>query len=198
VITTRPDVSVPTTSPVSRICRSTARMIGGLDVDRLGQQTDRPSGGARQGMKAGVATPSVNASLSCRKPARGGGSSRFPGPAADIRTRLVQEHGACRAPSSAMVPCRTILRATAATSTGERSPRSSSGPGSARWSAATCCAKRTMQSSERSPKRFSVPPTPAAHCPASQPAAAPSAAARRGLPPQCRALGKVSGRSRQT
>jgi hypothetical protein len=32
-------------------------MIGGLDVDRLGQHTDRPSGGARQGMKACVAAP---------------------------------------------------------------------------------------------------------------------------------------------
>jgi hypothetical protein len=80
----------------------------------LGQHTDRPSGGARQGTKACVATPEYERFVKLQEPARGGGSSRFPGPAADIRTRLVQEHGACRASSSAMVACRTIPRATAA------------------------------------------------------------------------------------
>jgi hypothetical protein len=101
-------------------------------------------------------------------------------------------------PSSSMAGCRTISRATAGTSTGVRSWRSSRRPAGARWSAATCCAKRAMQSSERSPRRRAAPPTPAAHFPASRPAVTPFGCRPSRIASKMSGARQVSGRSRQT
>ena len=63
-------------------------------------------------------------------------------------------------------------------------------PAGARRSAATCCAKSTTQSFERTPKRLAAPPMLQDHSPASRQASTLSAAARRESLPQCRAPGR--------